>query len=373
MHPDQIQKSLVKMRGCDWARPDQFKDTALLNHPAVEQKARKPKGESERARALKDLLEKAMQRLEDQEANGEVEQDRSIVYVGRAILGLSDKFPNMTLEEIREEIVQEWCGPRGRVQVTTLRQHNEPKEVLPQVAKMLDVVLREVKISKTRSRPSPLGPSAPLGGKEKKMVEHLEKMEEKTYRARRRGLHEEGKLKIRDKDEMLAILRKVNRLARHSLKAVDQTPVGHWLDSESPLEAYLDEQLEQVSKKSLHLERIYVLSQKAQRDLLKDQDELDLLAEFVRRHEDVSATLWLCPESVRSEFFQKDRGLILADGEKDPLAVTGVLREGKVGSAFVYTRKQSDIQEMNDEFINLRERIRSGGHDRRLRKKLGLR
>jgi hypothetical protein len=374
MAMDPITDCLVDMRGCDWDRSDLFKDKTLLEHPAVEQRAKKPKGEAERARALKILLEEAMVRLEAQEIEREVERDRSFVYVGRAILGLSDEFANMGLREIREEIIKEWCGPRGkRVKLTTLRQHNETKEVLPRVARELEAVLGEVKISGVTKVPSSsLPPGVSLSAKEKRMVQHLEKMEDKTYKARRRGLYEEGKLKIRDKDEMLAILRKVNRLAKHSLKAVDQTPIGHWMDEDTPLGKYLNEQLEQVKKKKLHLERIYVLSQKAQKNLLKDKEALKLFAEFVKRHEKASATLWLCPETARSDFFQEDRGLILADGGKEPLAVTGVLREGKVGTAFVYTRYQEDVQQLNDEFINLRLRTRSDGHDQRLRKKLGL-
>jgi hypothetical protein len=251
------------------------------------------------------------------------------------------------------------------VQVDAFRLHHEGPHVLRPFAEEFHAFLFELATERKEG-------ATFSSAKERQMVRRLVRMEEKTCRTRIKEIERDGDLKIRNQAEMMDILRMVNGLAKQSLRAVDQTEIGAWT-ANPLLETYLEEQLQQVRKKSLALERIYVVEQKT----LRDEDDRKRLREFIELHEAASATVLLCPTrvagAVGSNFFQKDRGLLLADSEKEPLAVTGKMSEGQVGrTAHVYTREQPALQEIRELYEELRERAKARGHDRKLRAGLGL-
>lgn len=371
MTADEIFEDLKRLRGCNWNRPEKFEKIRLLEHPAVKLCAEEPKGRAQLVQALRGLLKQSRERLKRRKpSNG-----NPVALSAGAVLRLDESREAQKLSEIRSEIAAGWTGHRrGAITGETFRLRYEEPDVLMPLAEELDRLLREVsakgrrvvtpRASRSGSRKGKEKGMSSLRGKAKSMFLHLKKAEEK----RLKGL-EQGKLKIRHKSEMIEILRKLNGLAKRTLHAVDRTPIAHWTANED-LQEYLDHQLEQIGRVSL--ERIYLVED----SVWKDEAKRDLLLDFVHRHDKALATLLLCPvekaAEIRSVFAEEDWGLLLADSEDDPMAVTGKLKTGEVGNAFLYTREETaDIADFQDHYKTLRELIRAEGYDLALREELG--
>jgi hypothetical protein len=166
------------------------------------------------------------------------------------------------------------------------------------------------------------------------------------------------------------VLLLVTGLARKSVKAVDHTPISEWF-ANTRLNRYFAAQLNRVKAGEVALERIR---------LVEDPETLpkrkrEKLIRFISEHEDAGGSIFLCPLAVAKERqtqFRSDRGLLLADDEGEPFAVTGKLGEGSVGKAMVFTREHTSLHAIRNEYEDLRERILADELDYGLREQLGL-
>jgi hypothetical protein len=372
VNEDTILRDLTRIRQIiKWRQTEEFEGLELLGHPAVVRCAKDPDDPKSLVKSLHGLLKQCKQRLKERERGEKVDRGHSVAFAAGALLRLEGKYDGLQLQEIRQEIVKVWIGKKGGpVGVANFRQKYELPDVLEPFSRELHPFLGEVAANGPPPEPPKPRRSKPtLRGKERQMFKHLEKLE----RERLAAIPREGKLEISTEAEMVKILRKVNHLARQSLRAVDRTPIGHWNENKSAKD-YLKDQLKRVSEKGLSLERIYLVTP----DLLELDLEREQLVEFVRKHENkkVKASVLLCPSDeitdMSSQFVEEDRGMLLADSEKDPLAVTGKLKEGKIGEAFLYTREQTDIDNLRRQYQTLRERILARHLDESLRRELGL-
>lgn len=373
MNEEQIAEELKLIRHYSWDRPDRFKGLKLLEHPAVVALAQDSKEVPQLVMALRKCLEQAKKKREKFEKDQKTPRSRSVAFAAGAVLGLDDSFNGEQLQEIRPKLLSIWKGARGNsVSLDTFRLHSEPNEILsPFAADLHGLFVERENEGKPRPEETRTSPRSRQRSRETVIVQRLKKMEEKTFKARVKGIERDGELRIRNETEMLDVLLIVNGQARKSLRAVDQTPIAAW-DANEALKAYLNEQLARVEKKKVTLERIYIVDEKT----LQDETNREHLVDFVERHDAASATLLLCPvavaKAVGPNFFQKDRGLLLADMETRPVAITGKLGKGKVGTALIYTRGQPVVQEISEKYKELQERVREDHHDQRLRKKLKL-
>lgn len=356
MNTDAIYDDLksVQKKKWKWGK-GKFDQVKLLRHREVERRAADPSDEEELLDALFGLLNETRDQLARQEQReqeeGNEEQNSVAAAVG-ILLRLDRKTDRRPVYMLQTDVAGIWKGDRDNdINWNTVRQHYEEDHILRPFA-------REVLAFLERS-------SRPGGstGKEEEMLTHLRRVEED----RLKSIPREGKLEIRTDGEMLEILRGVNDLASESLQAVDRTPIEHWFE-EPPLQEYLDQQLEVVSKKGLSLERIYLV----RRATLQNEIERDHLVAFIRRHEEVKATILLCRVEVAGKIFDEERGMILADAEGEPMAVTGKLKDGEIGEALLYTRAQLDVDRLRDQYRRLRSRILTHRYDDKLREELDL-
>jgi hypothetical protein len=351
MNTDTIYSDLKTVQKAKWAwsknRRKTFDKIMLLGHPEIERRAADPSSQEDLLKALLGLLKDARDRL----AAKEGKRGNSVAKAVGILLRLDRKNDRRPVYKLQDEVADVWNGDNdNKIVGNTVRLHYEEEHILRPFADELLAFLERF--------------SAPGGsaGKEEEMLRHLRQVEED----RLQSIPREGKLEIRDDDEMLAVLRGVNNLASEALQAVDRTPIEHWF--EDRLKDYLDEQLELVRERGLSLERIYLVRKAA----LKDDAERGHLIDFIRRHEEVSAVVLLCPAEMAGKDFNEEKGMVLADAEGEPMAVTGKLKDGEIGEARLYTRAQLDVDKLLDGYRRLRSRILTNHYDDKLREELGL-
>jgi hypothetical protein len=348
MNADAIYSDLKTVQKAKWkwskSKRKTFDKIALLKHPGVERRATDPARQEDLLKALLILLREAR----DQLATKEGDQGNSVAKAAGILLRLDRENDRRPIYKLQDEVVLFWKGDNDNyITRNTLRLSYEEQHILRPFASEFLAFLERV--------PAPGGSA----GKGEAMRDHLRGIEED----RLQSIPLEGKLKIRDDDEMLTVLREVNNLSSKTLQAVDRTPIEHWF--EDRLKDYLDEQLELVAERGLSLERIYLV----RKATLKDNVERDRL---IGRHEEVSATVLLCRAEQAGKDFGEEKGMIVADAEAEPMAVTGKLKEGEIGEAFLYTRAQLDVVRLLDQYRRLRSRILANHVDDRLREEHGL-
>jgi len=379
MKTDDIVDDLVKIRGLKWSSPEDFADLKLQKHRLVIHSAKDPKVLALRVKALRSLLKKSAGRIKRRERNRVFKEGGSVAFASTALLALQDTLEGVTpkemtleemkLEEVRAAVVKKWLNKAGEpVSSDGFRQHVEKKKVYKPLAEELQSLTVETLGDADPAEADPLADEE--ASMEAKIGTFLKGMEEKTYQQRLKEIEQDGSLEIRDQDEMSAILLQVTELARHEFLAVDQTPLSEWFANKS-LKRYLGRQLERVDDGEVRLERIRLVSEEE----LSDPKERKALVKFIKRHEDASAVLLLCPEEAAeslNNLFRADRGLLLADAEHEPLAVTGKLGEESVGHAVIHTREHPELKKIRREYLRLQECVVAGSHDEEVRKRLQL-
>jgi hypothetical protein len=362
MDTDAVCRDLKRVQHLKWKwRKGKFDEVELLRHPEVERRAATPIEGQNLLDALFSLLREARDRVarrEESEAEKGAEgesAENSVAWAVGILLRLDKKPDRRDPKALQKEVARGWRGDRGHyLNWNTFRQHYEEEHILRPFA--LDVLA----LLDRRSG------SEGSGGKEEEMLRHLRKAEDD----RLRSILDEGKLEIKTHEEMLTVLSGVNNLTTLSLRAVDRTPIEHWMKEEESLPDYLAEQLDLVRTKGLSLERIYLV----RRATLKDSVEKEHLIEFVQLHQDAKATILLCRAEVAARLgvFGEKRGMILADEEGEPMAVTGKLGDGEIGEALLFTREQFEIRRLRSQYRLLRNRILTHKYDDKLREELGL-
>lgn len=358
MNTDAIYRDFKKLQKLKWNWSEgKFDQIELLRYEEVRRRVADPNDEEQLLEALFDLLGETRDQLKRREES----EDGTVNSVAKAagiLLRLDNKNDRRSVKALQEAAGRIWTGDNGEpIAGGTVRLSYEKDHMLRPFARELLVFLDR------SSLPDGSEIGAENLGKEEGMLKHLRQVEED----RLRSIPQEGMLEVRTDEEMLEVLRGVNNLATESLHAVDRTPIEHWFQ-EPPLRDYLKQQLELVSEKDLFLERIYLV----RRSTLQNEVKRNYLIEFIRWHEDVSATVLLCRVEMAKNDFDEERGLILADGEGEPLMVTGKLKDGEIGDAFLYTREQVRVKKTRDQYGKLRSRILTHEYDDKLRKTLGL-
>ena len=364
---DQLVDEFRQIARYGW--PQAGECTALLGHPMVAHTARDPNDEGACIKALKGLLKKAVADLKKKEKLQGLRYDRSVAGACNRLLRLEKKFDDQSLKKLREGVGAEWKNRDGEpLGGESFRIHHERKNALRPFAHAF-LAFAEHQLEKHGVDPKGAG-KRPGETVPERMVARLERLEANWHGKRLQRLGDQGSFRIKDEEEMLAVLLAINELAEHGFRAVDHTPIGKWT-SKPRLKKYLQVQLKRVeeSKGALTLERIRLVADSE----LTHKRQRGQLANFVKQHEDASATLLLVPiEAVTGleVSFQPHNGLLLADPQAGTIAVTGRLGEGTVGRALVHTRDGDEVGTLVDEYESLKAAAEENDYDRKLRERL---
>lgn len=354
-----------------WSKARQC--TTLLGHPLVTHTAKDPGDEAECVKALRKCLQQTVSHLKQKEKKNGIRLNRSVAKASFKLLRLKKEYEDESLTALRELIAAEWKNRRHEdMSCDSFRLHFERKHVYePFVEEFLlfaSEQLKEKGIELGDENGEYLEP--PARTMPERVAKGLEKLETKWHRDRLDTLAADGSFKIKDEDEMLDVLLTLNKLAERGFRAVDHTPISKW-SSDNRLKKYLGRQLKRVreSEGAVTLERIRLVDD----DELTNKKNRKHLAKFVKDHEDARASLLLVPIAAREDLevnFQPHNGLLLADAEAEPIAVTGRLGERTVGRALVYTRKGNEMRELLSEYESLKSAVEENDYDSELRKQL---
>jgi hypothetical protein len=377
-HPDPVVRDFQAIRRLRWSQPTDFAELeVLLTHPVVVALAKGSPEASRRVRALRTVLERTVSRVRRQERAGDAPEGRSVATAAARLLRLEPEFEDLSVEEIRRRIAMEWPSRRkgGVVSGDGFRLHLEVKEVLEPFAGAFRAYVREraakqgIELSEAHG-PSPGAGDAATAATEPglgQIARRLWKLEEDLHRRRLASIRD-GMLRIRNEEEMLDVLALFTETAERELTAVDHIDISEWFGN-TRLRDYLDRQLDRARREEVRIERIRLVSDSE----LEVPPRRRQLAQFVKLHDEASAALLLCPLDVASELrtsFTPRMGLLFADPETEPVAITGWLGEGLIERAMVYTRETEALRELRDDYTRIRTSVISREHDRALRNRL---
>jgi hypothetical protein len=370
-HQDAIVNDLQAIRRClSWTRPEQFEglDT-LLGHPLVTERAAPSNETPALVEALKATLEEVVQKIAEEEQLTELEMGRSVAYASTVLLRLEPEYERKSIKELREDITARWeKRGGGKLGVDTFRQQLEVSEVYEPFAKAFRRLAAEQRSRRSAETERAVAPESSrsaqaleraLGIVKRELPEPSEisnallDLEVETLKERVANLRE-GRLVVRDEDEMFNILIKLTELANEDCRAIDSVPAGEWFSS-LKLNHYLERQLERVETEGIELERIRIIDD----DELQGGRSWEQLHELIERHEKADARFLLCRRDVIPELrlrFNTHMGLFMVDaGTKSPAAVTGELSEGgSIGLARVFLGHTEMIREFEREYEDLK-------------------
>jgi hypothetical protein len=369
-HQDAIVNDLQAIRRLTWARPEQFESLdTLLGHPLVTERAAPSNETPALVEALKATLEEVVQAIEEGERQSEPEMGRSVAYASTVLLRLEPKYERKSLEELREEITAKWKKRGGgKLSVDTFRQQLEVSEVYEPFAKAFRRLATEQRSRRSAETEREEEPESSKSAKALERALRIVKrelpepseisnalldLEVETLKERVVDLRE-GRLVVREQDEMFKILIKLTELANEDCRAIDSVPAGEWFSS-LKLNDYLERQLERVATEGIKLERIRIIDD----DELQGGRSWEQLHGLIELHRKAGAEFLLCRKDVIPELrlrFNTHMGLFMVDaGTKSPAAVTGELSEGgSIGLARVFIGHTEMIREFEREYEDLK-------------------
>jgi len=171
-----------------------------------------------------------------------------------------------------------------------------------------------------------------------------------------------GIFSVSNQEEVLELLLTITQVARHSLRAVDQTDLERWFGN-ARLQYYLDAQLDRARADKISVERLRFV----RRGHLDDARQRGLLREFIRLHEEAGATLLLCPQDAVQELqtgFDSRMFMVLVDIETTPACLTAQLGEqGYIERSLVYLRELDPVRTLHGDMLRVKEHIRLHHYD----------
>lgn len=363
----------------DWVKNLRVGDVkCLLSHPFVEACA-EDQTDLSRIAALKQRLIEVAAMLSEYEEEHSPKYDRSLAFAGTVYLRLEPKYESESLEVNRGTVAKHWKSNR----LTYDEQNNTeaPKSLSPEYLrrgerKLVFLPFAEHFLAAAQAWAKAEGvehvPFTQVGpartSMEARVAERLRELEQKAYEDRLEEIEQDGMLKIRDEDAMLATLMMVTDLAKESFWAIDRSPINAW--STARLSQYLEHQLKRVREGGVTLERIYIFDDREIEDGKFRKD----VTGFIEKHENANAKVLLCRLSLVESLelsFPRQRGLFLADGETEPITVTGMLsNHGSIGKAVIHLRKNAEVGLLRDDYQAIADAITQTGHDRKIREQL---
>ena len=370
-HQDAMVHALQEMRRFSWSRPEQFENLdTLLEHPLITERASSNETPALVA-ALRATLQEVVRAIAREEQQSQPDLDRSVAYAGTVLLRLEPEYERKSLAELRADVTARWRRrDGGKLSPDSFRQQLEVAKVYEPLAESF----RRLAVTK-RNRHAAAETSRGAGTESSKSTDALQAamrimkrelpqpsrisevlldLEAKTLERRVAGLRREGRLIVRDQDEMSRILLELTKLAKHDCRAVDSVPAGEWFSS-LKLNNYLKDQLDRVAHERIELERIRIISDEE----LQGGRSWEQLAELIDLHERAGATLLLCRKNVLEKLrlkFNTHMGLFMVDaGTDNPAAITGELSAtGSIGLARVFLAHNPAVKQLEKEYENLR-------------------
>lgn len=370
-------RDLQVMRRLRWSQPGGYTELeVLLSHPLITHLAKGSRELDRRVKALRLALTRTVARIQRRERKGEVlPHGRSLSFAATALFRLDIEFEDLSAEKIRRRISDKWparCGD-DTVSADGFRLHLELPQVIEPVAAEFRAYAREqaARNGFEIGRANDGQVAAPdLGQAEAELGEIAAQIRETENRSHQRRIAsiQEGSLRIRNEEEMLELLLLLTKSARHELRAVDHIAIWEWFDNPT-LNEYLRLQLGRCAAEEIRLERIRLVAEEE----LESPRHRDQLAEFIKLHDDAAAELFLCPIALAEEMrtqFRPRMGLLFADPETEPVAITGWVGEGLIERAMAYTRETESLRELRDDYTRLGTGVKGKGYDTELRDRL---
>ncbi len=372
-HPDPVVRDLQAIRRLNWAEPEGFGVMeVLLDHPLVVFVAEGSRTRKlDRVDALRRVLERLRAQIARQEKKNPPALDRSLALASGALLRLDPQFATAKVESLREHVARHWKSHKGELTTDGFRQHLEILAFYePFAGAFLNYAVAQAQrhgfalvedggygsLSEEDAKRG-LGPVA----------QAMCDIESDSYHKRLNAIRH-GALLIRSREEMLRFLGLLTSSAQQELQAVDRIDIEEWFNSVE-LSAYLKMQLGRCQSAGIKLERIRLVGSSE----LDDERGRDQLTEFIRMHDEASASLLLCPlrraEELDTPFYPK-MGLLMMDARDvsvESVAVTGWIGGGRIERAMVYTRVTDAVLDLRQAYEKLRTCARSNDQELRAR------
>jgi hypothetical protein len=374
--PDPLVRDLQLIRRLRWSEPSGFQRLGtLLGHPLVTHLADGSTELPRRVKALRTALQRTVKQIERLERKEPPPLDRSVAFAATLLLRLDPAAEDLGAEELRKRVVKRWKRNKNeKLSADGFRQHLEIPAVYEPLAAEFRLYARD-----QEQRQGGFSRSEPANGKRVRLVDpapagDLGKLARRLWDFERNSAElrltaiRDGELGVRNDEEMVKMLRILTETAEHELKAVDHVEISEWFGNPT-LNAYLHLQLERAKRGEVFLERIRLVADEE----LADARRLKQLQEFVRLHDEASASLLLCPLQVAEDLhtsFRPRMGLLLVDPKTEPSLLTGWLGEGLIERARVYTRPTEALREYQAEYVRLRSNVTSHERDRVVRARL---
>ncbi len=194
---------------------------------------------------------------------------------------------------------------------------------------------------------------------------------------RLRAIHD-GEMTLHSQDEAVRFFRLLSDYATQRIYAVDFISIKQWRENRR-LYDYLDAQLASASRAvaagaasdGVQLERIRLV---AVEEDLKDPVRRGLLRQFVTKHDQAGARLWLCPrdeDGYGGTLFYRRTGCVLVDSGDHAACVTATLdKRGAIERAVVYLKATERVRECERDFRKLVDHIDADHLDEKLREQV---